>query len=124
MDDILLCVLPLFHIYCLNSVLLSGLRSGSAIVVVRKFELAKVLGLVERRAPLDAYDLSSVRMVMSGAAPLGKSWDKVMAKLPNAKLGQGYGMTEALVSMCFGIRQGATLITSRVRAAQLLEMPS
>ncbi|KAG0479627.1 hypothetical protein HPP92_010485 [Vanilla planifolia] len=119
MDDILLCVLPLFHIYCLNSVLLSGLRSGSAIVVVRKFELAKVLELVERyrvtvtpfvppifveiakSATSDAYDLSSVRMVMSGAAPLGKELqDKVMAKLPNAKLGQGYGMTEALVSMC------------------------
>ena len=29
----LLCLLPLFHIYSLNSVLLAGLRAGCAIVI-------------------------------------------------------------------------------------------
>ncbi|XP_074572586.1 4-coumarate--CoA ligase 3-like [Curcuma longa] len=120
-DDVLLCVLPLFHIYSLNSVLLCGLRAGASILLVRKFEISSVLELVQRyrvtiapfvppivlefvKSPLvDAYDLSSIRTVMSGAAPMGKELeDKFMVKLPNATLGQGYGMTEAgpVLSMC------------------------
>ncbi|WOL17371.1 putative 4-coumarate--CoA ligase 3 [Canna indica] len=134
-DDVLLCVLPLFHIYSLNSVLLSGLRAGAAILVMRKFDISAMLELVQRykvtiapfvppivlefvKSPLvDSSDLSSIRMVMSGAAPMGKELeDKFMAKLPNAILGQGYGMTEAgpVLSMClafaknpFPVKSGA-----------------
>nr|A0A2H5AIX5.1 RecName: Full=4-coumarate-CoA ligase 1 [Narcissus pseudonarcissus]AUG71938.1 4-coumarate-CoA ligase 1 [Narcissus pseudonarcissus] len=120
-DDVLLCVLPLFHIYSLNSVLLCGLRAGAAIVLMRKFEIVRLMELVEKYrvtiAPfvppivvemvkneaVDRYDLSSIRVVMSGAAPMGKELEnKLREKLPNAKLGQGYGMTEAgpVLSMC------------------------
>nr|QPZ56409.1 4-coumarate CoA ligase 1 [Curcuma alismatifolia] len=134
-DDVLLCVLPLFHIYALNSVLLCGLRAGSAILLVRKFEISAVLELVQRfrvtvaafvppivldfvkSSLMDAYDLSSIRIVKSGATPMGKELeDKFMAKLPNATLGQGYGMTEAgpVLSMClafakepFPVKSGA-----------------
>ncbi|KAM1087677.1 hypothetical protein ACFX2B_013031 [Malus domestica] len=134
-EDVILCVLPLFHIYSLNSVFLCGLRVGAAILIMQKFEITKLLELVEKykvtiapfvppivlsiaKSPdLDRYDLSSIRMVMSGAAPMGKELeDTVRAKLPNAKLGQGYGMTEAgpVLSMClafakepFEIKSGA-----------------
>jgi 4-coumarate--CoA ligase len=42
------------------------------------------------------YDLSSLRMMLSGAAPLGKELeDAFRARLPGAVIGQGYGMTEA-----------------------------
>lgn len=106
-DDVLLCVLPLFHIYSLNSVLLCGLRVGAAILIMQKFEIAALMELVQKhkvtiapivppivlaiaKSPLvDKYDLSSIRTVMSGAAPMGKELeDAVRAKLPNAKLGQ------------------------------------
>nr|AAP68991.1 4-coumarate:coenzyme A ligase 2 [Salvia miltiorrhiza] len=134
-EDVMLCVLPLFHIYSLNSVLLCGLRVGAAILIMQKFEIVPFLDLMQRykvtigpfvppivlaiaKSPLVAkYDLSSVRMVMSGAAPLGKELeDSVRTKFPNAKLGQGYGMTEAgpVLSMClafakepFEIKSGA-----------------
>ncbi|WOK95024.1 4-coumarate--CoA ligase 1-like [Canna indica] len=120
-EDVILCVLPLFHIYSLNSVLLCSLRVGAAILIMRRFEVGPLLELVQRykvtiaplvppivlefvKSPLvDSYDLSSIRMVMSGAAPMGKELeDKFMSKLPNAQLGQGYGMTEAgpVLSMC------------------------
>ncbi|PRQ37448.1 putative acid--thiol ligase [Rosa chinensis] len=120
-EDVILCVLPLFHIYSLNSVFLCGLRVGATILIMQKFEINKLLELVEKEkvtiAPfvppivlniakspdLHRYDLSSIRMVMSGAAPMGKELeDTVRAKLPDAKLGQGYGMTEAgpVLSMC------------------------
>uniref|UniRef100_A0A5B6Z9P0 4-coumarate--CoA ligase n=1 Tax=Davidia involucrata TaxID=16924 RepID=A0A5B6Z9P0_DAVIN len=120
-DDVIMCVLPLFHIYSLNSVLLCALRVGSAILIMQKFEINTLMELVQKykvtiapfvppivlaiaKSPVvHKYDLSSIRTVMSGAAPMGKELeDTVRAKLPNAKLGQGYGMTEAgpVLSMC------------------------
>ncbi|KAF8783826.1 hypothetical protein HU200_000266 [Digitaria exilis] len=120
-EDVILCLLPLFHIYSLNSVLLAGLRAGSTIVIMRKFELGALVDLVRRHgvtvAPfvppivveiaksprVGADDLATIRMVMSGAAPMGKELqDAFMAKIPNAVLGQGYGMTEAgpVLAMC------------------------
>ncbi|KAJ6824474.1 putative 4-coumarate--CoA ligase 3 [Iris pallida] len=134
-EDVIVCVLPLFHIYCLNSVLLCGLRAGSAILLMRKFDIEKLMELVEKHrvtiAPfvppivveitknptVDRYDLSSIRMIMSGAAPMGKELEsKLIEKIPNATLGQGYGMTEAgpVLSMClafakepFDVKSGA-----------------
>uniref|UniRef100_A0ACD5Z7X5 Uncharacterized protein n=1 Tax=Avena sativa TaxID=4498 RepID=A0ACD5Z7X5_AVESA len=120
-EDVLLCLLPLFHIYSLNSVLLAGLRAGSAMVIMKKFEIGALVELVRAHgitvAPfvppivveiaksprVTADDLASIRMVMSGAAPMGKDiQDAFMAKIPNAVLGQGYGMTEAgpVLAMC------------------------
>ncbi|KAL6603723.1 hypothetical protein ACP70R_044084 [Stipagrostis hirtigluma subsp. patula] len=120
-EDVVLCVLPLFHIYSLNSVLLAGLRAGCAIVTMRKFDLGALVDLVRAHgvtvAPfvppivveiaksprVTADDLATIRMVMSGAAPMGKDLqDAFMAKIPNAVLGQGYGMTEAgpVLAMC------------------------
>lgn len=120
-EDVIMCVLPLFHIYSLNSVLLCALRVGAAILIMQKFDIVNLMELVEKhkvtiaavvppivlaiaKSPLvDKYDLSSIRTLMSGAAPMGKELeDTVRAKLPNCKLGQGYGMTEAgpVLSMC------------------------
>ncbi|PON52752.1 4-coumarate-CoA ligase [Parasponia andersonii] len=113
-DDVVLCVLPLFHIYSLNSVMLCSLRAGAAILIMPKFEIGSLLELIQRYkvsvAPvvppivlaiakypdLDKYDLSSLRVLKCGGAPLGKELeDTVRAKFPSVTLGQGYGMTEA-----------------------------
>ncbi|KAK7325327.1 hypothetical protein VNO77_29489 [Canavalia gladiata] len=113
-EDTILCVLPLFHIYSLNSVLLCGLRAKATILLMPKFEINSLLGLIHKHkvtiAPvvppivlaiaksphLHNYDLSSIRVLKSGGAPLGKELeDTLRAKFPNATLGQGYGMTEA-----------------------------
>ncbi|KAL0425185.1 UNVERIFIED_CONTAM: 4-coumarate--CoA ligase 1 [Sesamum radiatum] len=104
-EDVVLCLLPLFHIYSL-SVLLCGLRVGAAILIMQKFDIVPFLELIQKykvtigpfvppivldiaKSPVvDKYDLSSVRTVMSGAAPLGKELeDAVRIKFPNAKLG-------------------------------------
>ncbi|EEF49284.1 AMP dependent CoA ligase, putative [Ricinus communis] len=134
-EDVILCVLPMFHIYALNSIMLCGLRVGAAILIMPKFDINLLLQLIEKHkvtvAPIvppivlaiakspetDKYDLSSIRMLKSGAAPLGKELeDTVRAKFPTAILGQGYGMTEAgpVLAMClafakepFDIKAGA-----------------
>ncbi|KAJ4763384.1 4-coumarate:CoA ligase [Rhynchospora pubera] len=119
--DVILCVLPMFHIYSLHSILLCGLRVGAGILIMKKFELVPMMEWVQKykvtiaplvppivveiaKSPLvEKYDLSSIRMVMSGAAPMGKDiQDAFRAKIPSAYLGQGYGMTEAgpVLAMC------------------------
>nr|ABY60842.1 4-coumarate CoA ligase 1 [Ruta graveolens] len=118
--DTVLCVLPLFHIFSLN-VLLCSLRAGAAVLLMHKFEIGALLELIQRhkvsvaavvpplvlalaKNPMVAeYDLSSIRLVLSGAAPLGKELvDSLRNRVPQAILGQGYGMTEAgpVLSMC------------------------
>lgn len=106
-EDVVLCALPLFHIYSLNSVLLCSLRAGAAILIMPKFEIGALLQLIEKHkvsfAPvvppivlaiskypdLHKHDLSSLRVLKSGGAPLGKELeDSVRAKFPNVTLGQ------------------------------------
>ncbi|ESQ47749.1 hypothetical protein EUTSA_v10020439mg [Eutrema salsugineum] len=113
-DDVILCFLPMFHTYTLNSLIFSAMRTGAAILIVPKFELNLVMELIQRykvtvvpvappvvlafvKSPeTERYDLSSVRMMLSGAATLKKEpEDAVRLKFPNAIFGQGYGMTEA-----------------------------
>ncbi|KAK9272596.1 hypothetical protein L1049_002970 [Liquidambar formosana] len=122
-DDVVLCVLPLFHIYSLNSVLLCSLRVGAGVLLMQKFEIGTLLELIQRHRvsvaavvpPLVlalaknpmvvSFDLSSIRVVLSGAAPLGKELEEALrSRVPQAILGQGYGMTEAgpVLSMCLG----------------------
>ncbi|OVA02851.1 AMP-dependent synthetase/ligase [Macleaya cordata] len=113
-DDVVLCVLPLFHIYSLHSVLLCSLRAGAGVLLMQKFEIGSLLDLIQRfrvsvapvvpplvialaKNPMvESFDLSSIRMVLSGAAPLGKELQEALkSRVPQAVLGQGYGMTEA-----------------------------
>lgn len=106
-EDVVLCVLPLFHIFSLNSVLLNSLRVGAAMLIMHKFEIGALLELIQRHRvsvaavvpPLvlalaknpmvDKFDLSSIRLVLSGAAPLGKELEEALrTRIPQAVLGQ------------------------------------
>ncbi|KAG0472842.1 hypothetical protein HPP92_014699 [Vanilla planifolia] len=132
-EDVVLCVLPLFHIYSLNSVLLCSLRAGAAVMIMPKFEIGAMLGLIEKHkvtvAPIvpplvlalaknpvvESYDLGSIRIVISGAAPLGKELEEALRRrLPQASFGQGYGMTEAgpVLSMCPAFAKQPTAVKS------------
>src|SRR5882724_13352301 len=111
-DDILLCVLPLFHIYGLVVVLNMGLHLGTTIVIMPRFDLEQFLELIQKyrvtlshivppivlrlaKDPLvDNYDLSSLKMIFSGAAPLGEDLSKACMKRIGCGIRQGYGMTE------------------------------
>ncbi|XP_058084730.1 4-coumarate--CoA ligase 2 [Magnolia sinica] len=122
-EDVVLCVLPLFHIFSLNSVLLCSLRAASGVLLMHKFEIGTLLELIQRyrvsvamvvpplvlalakNPTVENFDLSSIRIILSGAAPLGKELeDALRNRVPQALLGQGYGMTEAgpVLSMCLG----------------------
>ena len=111
-SDVIMGVLPFFHIYGMVVVMSLALRVGSTVVSMPRFDLPQFLGLVqEHRATgaylvppivlalakhpvVDDYDLSSLRWIMSGAAPLGQD----VATATSDRLGclvlQGYGLTE------------------------------
>ncbi|MED6150519.1 4-coumarate--CoA ligase 3 [Stylosanthes scabra] len=113
-EDVVLCVLPLFHIYALHSVMLCSMRVGCRILLMEKFEMRALLELVEKHRvsvvmavpPLlaalsknpmvEEYNLSSIRMVMSGGALLSKDIEEAFrSRLPQTILGQALGMTES-----------------------------
>ncbi|MGI5129997.1 AMP-binding protein [Pseudonocardia sp. CA-107938] len=109
----LLTAVPLFHIYGLTGIMNGALHRRAGVVTLPRFDLAQFLGAIaEHRvdhvfiAPpvalalahhplVDAYDMSSVEIVMSAAAPL----DAALARRVETRLGatvvQGYGLTES-----------------------------
>jgi acyl-CoA synthetase (AMP-forming)/AMP-acid ligase II len=111
--DVTIGVLPLFHIYGMVVIMMLGLASGGTIVLMPRFDLQEFLGLVQKyratilplvppivlglvKHPAVAqFDLSSVRLVFSGAAPLGEDVQRELSKKLGCPVVQGYGMTEA-----------------------------
>jgi acyl-CoA synthetase (AMP-forming)/AMP-acid ligase II len=111
-EDVLLCVLPLFHIYGLVVVLNMGLHMGATIVMMPRFDLEQFLSLIQKyrvtlshivppivlqlaqNPVIDKYDLSSLKMIFSGAAPLGVDLSRECMKRVGCGIRQGYGMTE------------------------------
>ncbi|KAL7596398.1 hypothetical protein Lser_V15G29042 [Lactuca serriola] len=108
-----ICVLPMFHIAGLATILYSQLQEGNTIISMGKFDFEGLLKNIEKYrathlwvvppvilalAKQDAvkkFDLSSLKQIASGAAPLGKElMEECAKKFPHVTVIQGYGMTE------------------------------
>ncbi|KAG5566645.1 hypothetical protein RHGRI_002263 [Rhododendron griersonianum] len=113
MNLLFLCVLPMFHVFGLAVIMYARLQRGDGIVSTAKFDLEMFLRAVEKyrvthlwvvppivlalakNSVMRNYDVSSVRQILCGAAPLGKDSMVECAKnFPQAVVIQGYGMTE------------------------------
>jgi acyl-CoA synthetase (AMP-forming)/AMP-acid ligase II len=112
-EDTLIGVLPLFHIYGLSVVMNAVLRNGATLVTMPRFDLDGYLALVQEhratkahlvppivlalaRSPVvERYDLSSLVLVNSGAAPLSAELQQAAADRIGCPVVQGYGMTES-----------------------------
>jgi acyl-CoA synthetase (AMP-forming)/AMP-acid ligase II len=111
-DDTLIGVLPFFHIYGMTVIMNQGLRSGATIVTMPRFDLDQFLDLLQEHGVTRAYvvppialalakhpavderDLSALRTIMSGAAPLGAELSERVASRISCLVIQGYGLTE------------------------------
>ncbi|HEY7786356.1 MAG TPA: 4-coumarate--CoA ligase family protein [Pyrinomonadaceae bacterium] len=111
-NDRLVCVLPLFHIYGLVVILNLGLFKGTTIVTLPRFDLEQFLKTISdyritlahlvppvvlalsKSPQVDNYDLSSMKTIFSGAAPLGPDLTQACMSRLNCRIRQGYGMTE------------------------------
>jgi acyl-CoA synthetase (AMP-forming)/AMP-acid ligase II len=108
----ILAVLPFFHIYGMTIMMNCGLATGSTVVTLPKFDLADFLRTIAQHrtdrvyiAPpvavalakhpmVDEYDLSPMKVLLSGAAPLDAELAHAVAKRLGCEVRQGYGMTE------------------------------
>jgi long-chain acyl-CoA synthetase len=112
-DDVVLLVLPVFHIYALNVILGMTVRAGGAAVLVERFEPAEALDLVEQQGvsvlpgapPMYVQWLeqpqgrkkafATVRVAVSGAAPLEPEVFQRFKDRFNVTIWDSYGLTEA-----------------------------
>ncbi len=110
-DDVVLLVLPLFHVYGLNAALGAVAYQGCTGVLAERFEPVETLELLRRRrvtnlpgAPTmyvawsllpdvgDAF--SSVRLALSGSAPLPAATLRRVLDVTGHHVFEGYGLTE------------------------------
>lgn len=113
-NDVILCFLPLYHIYGLNVMLNPAVMLGATLVLMPRFNAAQVAALVVQEAitmialvppAMNALSLAAeagefprdhrVRWVKSGAAPLAPDLARRFTALTGILVCQGYGMTEA-----------------------------
>ncbi len=105
--------LPFFHIYGMVVILCMVMRKGATVVTMPQFDLETYLRLnaeykcrtaylvppvalaLAKHPMVDRFDLSSLIMVNSGAAPLGAELELAVEKRLGCLTKQGYGMTEA-----------------------------
>jgi acyl-CoA synthetase (AMP-forming)/AMP-acid ligase II len=111
-DDTVVGVLPFFHSYGQTVVLNMALAKGTTIVTMARFDLDRLLEIVEEygvtwlhivppvvlalaTAPqIEDRDTSSLKMVVSGAAPLDADLVGRAEERIGAPIRQGYGLTE------------------------------
>ena len=118
-DEVALAALPFFHIYGMQVLMNGLLANGVTTVAMPRFDMEEALRAVQelkitrffavppivlglaKHPIVDQFDMSSVKQIFSGAAPLGAE----LAAEAGARLGcevvQGFGMTElSPVSHC------------------------
>src|SRR4051812_29148509 len=118
-DDVVLAVLPLFHVFGLSSVLNISVRYGGTIVLVPRFEIPAVLEAMEKRrctifggvptmyvallqADTSAHDLSALRVGVAGGAPIpGEVIREFEQKFGGVVILEGYGMSETASTTTF-----------------------
>ncbi len=111
-DDVVLGVLPMFHVYGLNAVLGGVLLHRAKLVLAERFDPQGTLDLIDDEAcsvvpiapPVFAYwrsvegleeRLGPVRLVLSGSAPLAPEVIEEFTARTGIAVHQGYGLTEA-----------------------------
>ncbi|MGV8951021.1 MAG: AMP-binding protein [Cypionkella sp.] len=111
-DETMVAFLPFFHIYGMNVMLNTHLIAGARLICMPRFDLAAFLGFVQdhkvrmtmavppvtnamaKHPMVDDYDISSLKVFVSAAAPLGAELSNACAARTGAMTMQGYGMTE------------------------------
>ena len=111
--EVLVAALPLFHIYAMTCVMICSLTAGGAIIILPRFEMRAALNIIRKYHPtifhgvptmyvgfnnaprVNHHGLKSLRVCMSGGAPLPVEVQQRFETLSGGRLVEGYGLTEA-----------------------------
>lgn len=126
-EESMLAVLPFFHSYGMSTMLASGAALGATLHMLPRFEVHRTITAIERLRPSVFHtvpamlaainqrlqkrsaDLSSLKWVISGGAPLPTAVADQFSRLSGAVVVQGYGLSEASPVTHVGPLDGSNL---------------
>jgi len=112
-QETFLTALPLFHIYGMTTSMTVPISLAAKMVLMPRFEPAKALEAIQKHRvtvfcgvptmystllanpELGKYDVTSIRVCISGASPLPPQTQKQFMQATGGSLVEGYGLTEA-----------------------------
>jgi long-chain acyl-CoA synthetase len=111
-NERVLGVLPFFHVFAMSVVMNYGIARAFEIVIMPRFVLDDAIKLIDKTKPtvmpgvptlfnaivhhanIDRFDLSSLKVCLSGGAPLPLEIKHHFETLTGCKLVEGYGLSE------------------------------
>jgi long-chain acyl-CoA synthetase len=117
-DARMLGVLPLFHVFAMTTVMNWSLAAGAEMVLLPRFQADQLLATIQRERPsamsavptlltaiaqhprLADYDLTSLKLCVSGGGPLPLELRQNFERLTGARVVEGYGLSEASPVVC------------------------
>ena len=112
-EEIMLCVIPFFHVYGMTVCMNLAIYAGATMLLVPRFQIEETLSTITKYKPtlfpgiptlyaainnykdLKKYDLSSIGIMNSGAAPLPLEIMEKFEQKTGGKIVEGYGLTES-----------------------------
>lgn len=107
-----LAALPFFHVFGLTVLLNEAVLLGGCLILVPRFDINQILAVIHKQKPtifpgaptmyialinnskIQSYDLSSIKLCISGAAPLPNEVQQRFEEMSGGRLIEGYGLTE------------------------------
>ena len=111
--EVMMAVLPFFHSYGLSTTAMAGPAMGATLVMHHRYNTRKTIQLIEKHQPSVLHavpamlvalnerlashpaDLSSIRWVISGGAPLDETVAQDFVTHSGAQVVEGFGLSEA-----------------------------
>jgi long-chain acyl-CoA synthetase len=130
-EEVFLGVVPFFHVYGMSACMNLAVSLGARMVLLPRFATRDVLEAIQKKKTtifmgvqamyvainnfpaVKEYDLSSIRVCISGAGPLHVEVQKKFESLTGGKLVEGYGLSEAApvthANLIYGKRKEACI---------------
>lgn len=123
-EERFLAALPFFHVFAMTVILLCGLEYGAEIIMMPRFELKDCLKNIDKKKPtffpavptiytainnapnVGNYDLTSIRLCISGGAPLPVEVKKSFEERTKCVVVEGYGLSESSPVACTNPTEG------------------
>jgi long-chain acyl-CoA synthetase len=112
-EAVILGVIPFFHVYGMTTAMNLGILIGAELLLLPKFHTKEVLRFIDKYRPgifpgiqamylaignyprIRKYDLTSLKVAISGAGPLMHEVQEWFEHLTKARIIEGYGLSEA-----------------------------
>ncbi len=111
-EEMTMGALPFFHVYGMTACMNYSISAGGTLILVPRFDVNNILKLIKKYRPtlfpgvptmyialldhpdIKKYDISSIRVCLSGAAPLPVRVQKEFEEITGGKLVEAYGLSE------------------------------